>query len=60
MPNRQLVKFWKDNKIYLGNQLHKKGSDRYYGIVADEKYLMLSEYEEYGSNAEIVVFKRWN
>lgn len=33
LPNGQIVKFWDDNKIYLGNQLHKEGSDRYYGIM---------------------------
>lgn len=60
LPDGQTVRFWNDNKIYLGNQLHKKGSDRCYGIVADEKYLMVSEYGEYGADAEIVVFKRWN
>ena len=60
LPAGQAVKFWNDNKIYLGNQLHKKDSERCYGIAADEKYLMVSEYGDYGSNAEIVVFKRWN
>lgn len=59
LPNRQTLKFWDDNKIYLGNQLHKKDSDRCYGIVADEKYFMVSEYSGYGSDAEIIVFKRW-
>lgn len=59
LPSGQALKFWDDNKIYLGNQLHKKDSDRCYGIVADEKYLMVSEYGCYGSDAEIIVFKRW-
>ena len=36
LPNGQIVKFWDDNKIYLGNQMHKKDSDRSYGIIADE------------------------
>ena len=30
------------------------------GIAADEKYLMVSEYGENGSDAEIVIFQRWN
>ena len=60
LPNGQIVKFWDDDKIYLGNQLQKKGSDRNYGIIADDKYLMVSEYSGYGSDAEIVVFKIWN
>ncbi|NBI86182.1 DUF3795 domain-containing protein [Lachnospiraceae bacterium] len=60
LPNGQIVKFWDDNKIYLGNQLHKKESDRCYGIIADEKYLMVSEYSGFGADADIVVFKQWN
>ena len=60
LPNGHTVKFWDDNRIYLGNQLHKKDSDRCYGIIADEKYLMVSEYSGYGTDAEIIVFKRWN
>ncbi len=60
MPNGQTVKLWDDNKIYFGNQIHKKGCNRCYGIAADEKYLMVSEYGENGSDAEIVIFQRWN
>lgn len=60
LPGGQAVKLWDDDRIYLGNQLRKKGSDRCYGIAADETYLMVSEYGENGTDAEIVVFKRWN
>lgn len=60
LPNGERIKLWDDNKIYLGNQLHKKDSERCYGIAADEKYLMVAEYGDYGTDAEIVVFKRWN
>lgn len=57
LSNGQTVIFWNDNKIYLENQLCKKDSDRCYGLAADEKYFMVCEYGEYGSQAEIVVFK---
>ena len=60
LPNGQPVKLWDDNRIYLGNQIHKKGSERCYGIAADEKYLMVSEYGCHGCDPEIVVFKRWH
>lgn len=60
LPSGQAVKLWDDDRIYLGNQLHKAGSDRCYGIAADETHLMVSEYGENGADAEIVVFKRWN
>ena len=39
IPNGQIVKFWNDNKIYLGDQLHKGDSDRCYGIIADRNTL---------------------
>ena len=60
LPGGQTVKLWDDERIYLGNQLRKKGSTRCYGIAADEKYLMVSEYSGCGEDAEIVVFRRWN
>ena len=59
LPSGKTIEFWDDDKIYLGYQLPKQDSDRRYGIVADEQYLMVSEYSGYGSDAEIVVFKRW-
>ncbi len=54
------IKFFDDNKIYLGNQIQIKKTDRCYGLAADEKYLMVSEYSLEGKDAEIVLFKRWN
>ena len=60
MPGGQMVKIWDDDRIYLGNQLHKKNSDRCYGIAADERYLMVCEYGKDGADAELVVFCRWN
>lgn len=59
LPNGQILKFWDDNRIYLGNQIHKNDSDRCYGIIADKKYLMVSEYSGYVSDAEVIVFKCW-
>lgn len=59
LPSGQTVKFWNDNGIYLGNQLHKRGSDRCYGIAADSAHLLVSEYGCGGSGAEVIVWKRW-
>lgn len=56
----QAVKLLDDDKIYLGNQLSKKDSSRYYGIAADERTLIVSEYDADGSNAEIIVYKKRN
>lgn len=58
MPSGQVVKLLEDEKIYLGNQICKTGSQRCYGLVADERFLLVCEYGEEGSDAEIVVYKR--
>lgn len=58
LPSGQVIKFLDDERIYLGNQICKKNSDRCYGLAADENYLLVCEYGSGGSDAEIVVFKR--
>lgn len=58
LPGGQNIKFWDDDRIYLGNQICKKNSDRCYGLTADEAYLLVCEYGSGGSDAEIVVYKR--
>lgn len=58
LQSGQKIKMWDDNKIYLGNQICKKNSDRCYGLTADEEYLLVCEYGNGGSDAEIVVYRR--
>ena len=58
LPSGQAIKFWDDTRIYLGNQVCKKNSDRCYGLTADERYLLECEYGENGSDAEIIVYKK--
>ena len=58
LPSGQTMKLWDDERIYLGNQICKKNSDRCYGLTADENYLLVCEYGDDGSDAEIVVYKR--
>ena len=58
LTNGQAVKLWEDGAVYLGNQLRKEGSDRCYGVATDGRYLMVSEYGENGTDAEIVLIKR--
>ena len=58
LASGQTIKFWDDNKTYWGNQICKKNSSRCYGLATDGKYLLVCEYGDNGSNAEIVVFKR--
>ena len=58
LPNGEAAKFWHDDSVYLGTQVHKEGSERCYGLAADEKYLLVCEYGENGADPEIVIFKR--
>ncbi len=60
LPGGQQIRFWDDTRVYLGNQMRKMNSDRCYGLTADERYLLVCEYGENGTDAEIVVYKRWN
>lgn len=59
LPGGQIISFWDDNRIYLGNQICKKGSERCYGLTADEHYLLVCEYGTNGADAEIVIYKKW-
>ena len=54
----QTAKLLDDSQVYLGNQLCKKGSDRCYGLAADENYLLVCEYGEGGSDPEIIVYNK--
>lgn len=58
LPGGKAIKFWDDDRIYLGNQINKKKSNRCYGLTADENYLLVCEYGDGGSDAEIIVYKK--
>ena len=58
LPNGKNAKLLDDNKKYFGNQICKKGSDRCYGIAADECQILISEYGSGGSAAEFVMWVR--
>lgn len=58
LPNGQKIKLWDDKRIYLGNQLCKKNSNRCYGLTADENYILVCEYGDNGSLPEIIVYKK--
>lgn len=58
LPNGKTVKLLEDDKIYLGNQICKKGGTRCYGLAADESHLLVCEYGNGGSDPEIVVYKK--
>ena len=56
--NGTTVKFLNDKDIYLGNQIEKQDSECCYGVVADEKFILVCEYGCNGVNPEIVLYKR--
>lgn len=58
LANGQTVKLLKDNNVYLGNQIEIPGSDRCYGIVADDTYMLVCEYGCKGHNPEIILYKK--
>ena len=58
LANGHRFKLWEDHKVYFGNQICKTGSDRCYGLTADENNLLVCEYGENGSDPEIVIYKR--
>lgn len=58
LPNGQKVKLLEDNKVYLGNQIERKNGDRCYGVVADEKNILVCEYGCYGADPEIIIYKK--
>jgi len=58
LPNGQSVRLLRDDSIYLGAMLPKKNSDRCFGVAADESFLLVSELDADGNNAEIVVYKK--
>ena len=60
LPNGQQTKFLEDTKIYLGNQLPKRNSDRCYGLAADETFLLVCEYGAGGADPALVLYKRRN
>ncbi len=58
LTNGQSVKLLEDNRVYWGNQIEIPDSDRCYGIVADDKYLLVCEYGCNGDKPQIVLYKR--
>ena len=59
LPGGECVKFLDDQKTYLGNQIECEfGGDRYFGVLADMEFIMVSTYEKNGENPELVIYKK--
>lgn len=58
LANGSTVRFLIDDDIYLGNQVERADSDRCYGVVANEDFILVCEYGCNGSDPEIVLYTR--
>ena len=58
LANGQSVKLLEDDRVYWGSQIEIPVSDRCYGIVADDKYLLVCEYGCNGTEPQIIVYKK--
>ena len=58
LPNGEKMKLLDDSKIYLGYQVEKLSSDRCYGLVADQDYLLVCEYGCNGAEPRIILYKK--
>lgn len=58
LSNGTTVKFLNDKDIYLGNQIERQDSERCYGVVANEDFILICEYGCNGSDQGIVLYKR--
>ena len=58
LTNGTTVKFLNDKDVYLGNQIERTDSERCYGVVADETFILVCEYGRNGADPEIVLYKR--
>lgn len=62
LPSGNKVKFLDDDMAYLGNQVECIFNDnevkKYFGVVCDMNFILISEYEDDGKNSEIICYKR--
>lgn len=62
LPNNKKIDFLNNNEAYLGNQVECEFNDgdikRCFGLVCNMTFIMVVEYEENGTNPEIVAYKK--
>ncbi len=57
-PNGSSVKFLNDKDVYFANQIKISGSDKFYGVCADDKMLVVSRYGANGRDPELILYKK--
>ena len=58
LSNGTTVRFLKDADVYLGNQIEKANSERCFGVVANEHFILVCEYGCNGSDPELILYKK--
>ena len=58
LPSGARAKLLEDNRVYWGNQVEIPDSPRCYGLVADDRHLLVCTYGCGGSDPEIVLYKK--
>lgn len=58
LPNGIQTKLLDDNKKYYANQVDIAGSDKCYGVAADENFIVVYRYGCEGKDAELIQIKR--
>ena len=58
LPSGARAKLLEDNRVYWGNEVEIPDSPRCYGLVADDRHLLVCTYGCGGSDPEIVLYKK--
>ncbi len=58
LPNGNKIKFLDDEEIYLGNQIKIEELNMYLGVVASTSFILISSYEENGTNPELLLYNK--
>lgn len=59
LPNGVKAKLLDDNKKYYANQIDIVGSDKCYGVAADESFIIVYKYGCEGKDAELIMIKKY-
>ena len=61
LPNKEKVKFLDDEETYLGSEIECEFNDselkRYFCVICNSTFLLVSEYNEDKTNPEIIIYK---
>lgn len=58
LPNGTSVRLLDDRNIYWGNQIEIPGSERCWGVIADESFLLVCTYGCGGSDPQLVLYRK--